>query len=136
MKHLLAGMAILLSATAAFADDRASVGAVQLALLPDGSACRLLQLGADTDQVIRLPLAGLCQFHRDPGGALRVMDSPDGAIFLVETAVPKSDSPGDCDTQVLAVRMTANGPVAAATPARVASCPPFQWDDVMFLGAF
>jgi hypothetical protein len=136
MQKALACILALLSASAAWAQDRAVVRDLSMALLPDNNACRLVQMAGDQDQIIRLPLAGLCSFHRDASGAVRVMDADAGPIFLVETSIPLIDSPGDCDTRVLAIRLTANGAQAAPTPARVAACLPFEWDDAMFLGAF
>jgi hypothetical protein len=138
MMHRLLIASVMLSAivTAARAEDRATLQDTTFALVSDRAACRLVQMAPAGDAILRLPLAGLCTFHRDATGALRVMDTPEGAVFLIETSRPLAEGAVDCDTAVLAVRVTAEGAVLAPAPARVASCLPFQWDDVMFLGAF
>jgi hypothetical protein len=133
---LLASIFAGLTMTAAQAEDRAALQDSVFVLVPDRTACRLVQMAPAADVILRLPLAGLCTFHRDPAGALRVMDTPEGPVFLIETSHPVDGAATDCDTAVLAVRMTAGGPVLAPQPSRVAACLPFQWDDVMFLGAF
>jgi hypothetical protein len=137
MKRNMTTAAVLIAAaTTAHADDRATLGGSTLILLSDRTACRLVQMTADTDTILRLPLSGLCTFHRDDAGALRIMDTATGPVFLIETSTLQTGSTQDCDTQVLAVRLTAGGLTPASAAARVASCLPFQWDDAMFLGAF
>jgi hypothetical protein len=133
---LIASILASLTMTAARAEDRAALQDMTFALVSDRTACRLVQMAPAGDVVLRLPLTGLCTFHRDATGALRVMDTPEGPVFLIETSHPVAEGAPDCNTAVLAVRVTPDGAVPAPEPARVAACPPFQWDDVMFLGAF
>jgi hypothetical protein len=132
----VAAVLIAATSTAASGEDRATLGDTSLILLSDRTACRLVQMTADTDTVLRLSLSGLCTFHRDDAGALRIMDTDAGPVFLIETSTLQTGSTQDCDTQVLAIRQTADGLMQAPAAARVASCLPFQWDEAMFLGAF
>ena len=138
MTHNITVAAVLIAAasTAAYGDDRATLQDSSLILLSDRTACRLVQMTADADTVLRLPLSGLCTFHRDDTGALRIKDTEAGPVFLIETSTLQTGSTTDCDTQVLAIRQTADGLTPAPSAARVASCLPFQWDEAMFLGAF
>jgi len=62
---------------------------------------------------------------------------PNGShVFLIEHSVPNPKSPGDCDTHIQAVLLSAEGARSSRAVERVAMCPPFQWDDVMFVGLF
>jgi hypothetical protein len=135
-KALVAGLMTVAAATAAFGDDRAALADTTLILLSDRTACRVVHMTADGDAVLRLPLSGLCTFHRDAAGAMRIMETEAGPVFLIETSALQTGSTQDCDTQVLALRLTPEGLAQAPAAARVASCLPYQWDDAMFLGAF
>jgi hypothetical protein len=133
---VMASVMVAATATTVLGEDRAQMNEASLVLVSDNTACRLVRLSEAGDVVLRLPLSGLCLFHRDDKGALRVMESPEGPIFLIESTRLLPENPQDCDTRVLAIRAAGDGLTPAPTPSRVAMCPPFQWDDVMFLGPF
>ena len=134
MRAASLAVSIGLAASSAWADDVASVGEAELRLFSSRDACRLLVLSEMDDTVLRLPLSGLCTFHRDEDGGLRLVQSDAGEIFLIETSTHLDD--GDCRTNVLAVRIENGAYELAPSPATVASCLPFKWDEVMFLGVF
>ena len=127
-------ISIGLAGSAALADDVAIVGEAELRLFSSRDACRLLVLSETNDAVLRLPLSGFCTFHRDEDGGLRMVRSDRDEIFLIETSTVLAD--GDCRTNVLAVRIENGSYELALSPATVATCLPFKWDDVMFLGVF
>ncbi|MBM7069315.1 hypothetical protein [Actibacterium sp. 188UL27-1] len=129
-------MAFTMMVTAAQADDRAILADGEMAVLSGRTGCHVVMMTEARDQVVELDVSGLCQLHRDSTGAPRSVEGPVGRIFLVEQSVPATDGSGDCDTQVQAVAVGEDGLVVAPNTARVASCPPFQWDEVMFLGVF
>lgn len=137
MHKTLAAAALISSlSTVSYGQDTATLQGSTLLIASDRAACRLVHLAATADAVHRLPLSGLCTFHRDKAGALRVMKTKDGPVFLIETSALQTGSKQDCETRVLAVRLTAGGPKLAPSPAKVSSCVPFHWDDAMFLGSF
>lgn len=110
------------------------INGTHFALLSPNGTCRLVILADDEDAVIRLPLSGSCMFHVDEAGALRTITTGKSEIFLIETSTPIAD--GDCRTEVLAVKVGKESVELAPSPALVASCLPFMWDPVMFLGVF
>lgn len=136
MRGAVAVLTALMIAGQASANDRAEAAGMTLVLQSERDACRLIALSETGDEILRLGVAGLCSFHRDSDGVLRTVTSPVGPVLLIETSVPMPNGSGDCRTSVQAVRLTEAGPEAAPSPALVASCLPFQWDEVMFLGVF
>lgn len=101
---------------------------------------------AERPQTIRLFITGSCTLHRDLAGAVRVQRVRGDDVFLVESSVHNPNQPRDCDTRVQAV-IVGRGDSAgdggrtlelrarvSEGVSRVASCPPFQWDDAMFRG--
>ena len=136
MRRFLIALAAGFLAAPVLANDRAVLGEMTLVVQSERDACRLIALSETGDQILRLGMSGLCRFHRTPDGDLRSVDSPLGPVVLVETSAPMPDGSGDCRTSVQAVRLTDAGAEAAPSPALVASCLPFQWDEVMFLGVF
>ncbi|MEL6521441.1 MAG: hypothetical protein AAFQ66_10790 [Pseudomonadota bacterium] len=120
----------------AWGDDRATIGEIEIVVLSSRDGCRIVMMSQHGDQVEPLALSGLCTLHRNEEGAVRQVSGPDGPIFLVEHSVAARDGSGDCLTNVQAVAVSEQGLVVAPNPALVATCPPFRWDEVMFLGVF
>jgi len=81
-------------------------------------------------QRIRLATAHPCQFHRDPAGAVRVVQRGEHLIVLVECSRPKNDT--DCDTHIRSVRVAGKKMKLSPKQQHVAGCPPMQWDEYMF----
>jgi len=95
--------------------------------------CRLLvpeQPGID------LSLKWPCQFHRDANGTLRTKQVGTRQVILVESSEPMPSPSRDCRTEIQAIRSTGKGLEASSAVSRVAACPPFQWDEKVFIGLF
>ncbi|AZE49418.1 hypothetical protein C4K04_3748 [Pseudomonas chlororaphis] len=85
---------------------------------------------------IDLSLKWPCQFHRDPSGTLRTRQVGTRQVILVESSEPLPSPSLDCRTEIQALRSTGQGLEASSAVSRVTACPPFQWDEKMFIGLF
>lgn len=77
-----------------------------------------------------------CSVHTELDGTVRTIDERGKTYFLIESSRPDADTPGDCVTQIQAVRLDDTGMSISDYSDNVASCPPFQWDRQMFVGLF
>ncbi|MGN7744067.1 hypothetical protein ACTJKT_29310 [Pseudomonas sp. 22526] len=86
---------------------------------------------------IDLSLKWPCQFHRDASGALRTKQVGARQVILVESSEPMPAPSRDCRTEIQAIRGgSGQGLEASSAVSRVAACPPFQWDEKVFIGLF
>lgn len=95
--------------------------------------CRLLvpeQPGID------LRLKWPCQFHRDSSGKLRTKQVGERQVILVENSEQQPSPSKDCRTEIQAIRSAEQGLEASSAVSRVTACPPFQWDEKVFIGLF
>ena len=114
-------------------DERqADIGETSMTLREDSGKC-LLDTNANS---FRLDIPWPCDFHRGPDDAVRTMTFDDTLIFLLENSKAHPDLPDDCVTQVQAVKAIDGGWQASEYTDKVAACPPFQWDEMMFTGLF
>ena len=112
--------------------DRAEIGGISLTLHPTEDGCRLSYSLEAGRGAVDLTLPTESRFHRDANGSVRVVRVGDLQVCLVESSRPDPDNPGDCDTRIQGV-IVSNGSVSASQAvSKVASCPPFDWDDKMF----
>ncbi|MFC5699302.1 hypothetical protein ACFPU0_27685 [Pseudomonas sp. GCM10022186] len=111
---------------------QARFGERQLALQEREGRCALVEPGqANLDLQLKWP----CQFHLDQEGGLRTRQVGDNRVLLVESSEKVPDSQ-DCRTEIQAIRAHGNGLEASRAVSRVAACPPFQWDEKVFIGLF
>lgn len=117
------------------ASSSVSVAGVTLTLVDNAGAC-WLEEGTPNASRRPLDLPAGCTFHRDKTGAVRTLEAHGKTFALVEHSAPSPASPGDCVTRLRGLQVTGGTVRIAPAAARVAACPPFAWDDVMFLGPF
>ena len=86
-----------------------------------------------TDVDVPLSVSSPCVLHRDRAGAVATRVVNDTHVLLVERSQPDPLRPGSCDTRVQAIAATSDAVRVSTEVERVATCTPFQWDDVMFL---
>lgn len=111
---------------------QASLGERQLALKEHDGRCALVEPGqAGLDLQLKWP----CRFHLDREGGLRTRQVGENRVLLVESSEKLPDSQ-DCRTEIQAVRTHGNSLEASKAVSRVAACPPFQWDEKVFIGLF
>ena len=83
-----------------------------------------------------LQIPAPCVFHRDRSARLRVLRRGPASYLLIESSRPRADAAPDCDTQLQAVRIVGHRIEVSPFRERVAACPPFQWDPLMFTELF
>lgn len=117
--------------------DAAEIDGQRLTLTAHEDGCTLI---TGVDGTVGRPVAipAPCSFHRDGNGAVRVMLRDRNAILLIQSSRPHGELPGDCETFVRAVAVGDGDGDVALSPhtSRLAACPPFHWDDVLFYGLF
>jgi hypothetical protein len=87
---------------------------------------------------LSLQLPSPCQFHRGSKGEPRFVTTKDALVLLVESSRRSpSNSTGVlkalCDTQIQGIVIRPEGVFASKAISKVKACPPFQWDEKMFL---
>ena len=122
-----------------------TIGDLKLTLLDNDGKCQLL-FGEET---VDLDIPWKCNFHRLPDGKLRIFprdfyesknkktpkEYRKTQIFIVEYSKTSENDPKECRTQLQAVKIF-DGKITKSHKMDVAACPPFQWDDVNFIGVF
>ena len=131
----LLGLIIWPSALSASETEEAMIGGLLLQLSESHGACRLNVLGTNPSSVA-LDLPAPCAFHRAPSAEIRTVQHADSIVLLIESSIPLPQSAGDCDTKLKAVAIESGNVVVSPHTDQVASCPPFQWDEKVFLGLF
>jgi hypothetical protein len=112
------------------------IKAFELLLSLSSKGCKLTYTAASTEGSIELQLPPPCDFHRSRDGKVRVISLRETDIILVESSRPNSKYPGDCETRIQGIKLTAQQVFVSRGVSRVAACPPFQWDEKMFTGFF
>jgi hypothetical protein len=136
------GLSFTLSAgVAAQADVSSSsateaVSGIKLAIVEGSPECLLRWENAGESEEIGLQVPSPCQLHRGPGGEVRVKTSGGKQYVLIESASRQAGAAQDCITFVRALVIEASAVRASPHTARVAACPPFQWDEKMFTALF
>lgn len=112
----------------------AKLGKVQLQLEAQGQTCHIKSSLSDSPaQNLNLPWP--CQFHLDKSGQPRIIRSGKFEYLMVESSKPLANS-RDCETHLRAVRAMGQRWKISDAQDRVAACPPFQWDNMVFSGLF
>ena len=114
------------------------VGQTQLRLEDGGGVCRATAStgeGAAARYILDVPWP--CHFHVDKAGNVRTIQGASHVYVLVESSTRvKGASSDECETFLRSIRI--NGKRVEVSPHRdrVASCPPFQWDALVFKELF
>ena len=112
----------------------AKLAKVGLQLEAQMQTCHIRNVDSSTHaQSLNLPWP--CQFHLDKSGQPRVVRIGQFDYLLVEASTPLANS-RDCDTHLRAVRAKGRTWQISEYQDKVASCPPFQWDRMVFSGLF
>ena len=77
-----------------------------------------------------------CDFHRNMEGSVRIIQGQGYSYLLVESSKHQPDAPRDCETHLRAIRATNSKLEVSQHKDVVTSCPPFQWDTIMFTELF
>lgn len=117
----------------------------EFALKNEAGKCQLIHDGKTFDLLI----SGQCDFHRSPEKSVRVFprdfysgkkkqpkNYKNTQIILIEHSTASPDNPRDCRTQLQAVKIAGGKVYLSKVISKLASCPPFQWDEKNFTGMF
>lgn len=121
---------------AAAAPQAASVDGLALHLVTVDGLCvvEVPRSGRPLRLASKLPAP--CQFHRDRAGQPRTVRHGKEQRLLMESSRPHPTSAGDCITKVRGIAVTGRRARLSPHTSTVAACPPFQWDEAMFMGVF
>lgn len=104
-------------------------------LAAKGDRCVLTWAGENGREELAVGIPFPCAFHREPGGAVRYHLMGSRRLALIEHSTP-DPARGGCLTTIRGVAF--DGEAVALSPGleKVAACPPFRWDEKMFIGLF
>jgi hypothetical protein len=94
--------------------------------------CGLVSDNGNLSLLLKWP----CRFHLDTQGAVRVQQVGSSHVLLVENSEAMDPPSRDCRTTLQAVRISDHGLEASPVVSQVAACPPFEWDEKVFIGLF
>ena len=77
-----------------------------------------------------------CNFHKSKSGEVRIIRSGKYEYILVESSKPNSERGHGCETYLRAIRASIQKVYISEHKDKVASCPPFQWDKMVFTELF
>ncbi len=106
---------------------------LQLQLTQDGAACSIRN-PASSAPAMALDMPWPCQFHLNPKGEIRSIRQGKSLYLMVESS--RRLSGRDCETHLRAVKIDGRNWKISELQDKVASCPPFQWDSVIFSALF
>lgn len=109
-----------------------NIGGISFSLADNAKQCQL-RFG---DRTVNLEIPWPCDFHRGPDNEIRIKAFNNESVFLIEYSRPHPELPNDCETRLQAVKVANNVLRASEHTELVAACPPFQWDEKMFMGLF
>lgn len=115
---------------------RLTVGKVQVSLEARNGKCHAIssQGGSATQQELDIPWP--CHFHTNRAGEIRTIRENGYAYGIIESSRPKPKPSADCETYLQSIRIKGAITEVSQHKDQVASCPPFQWDEYIFLELF
>lgn len=133
---LIVAMTSLLPTSLALATQNgpAQLANTQLLLLQQEQVCYIKQQNSSAPAQ-SLKLAWPCQFHTKKDGNLRVIKRGEYEYLMIESAKHIANS-RDCATEMRVIRARAGKWAISEHSNKVASCPPFQWDAMVFSELF
>lgn len=119
------------TATAA-AVETAEIGGYEFHL--EGDRLRYVGPGGANSAFV-IDASSPCRLSRDPEGRVRTHETSAGLVFLVVCSRVERHVGGRplCDTLVRGVVVAENGVRLPDREQRVGACPPFAWDEQMFV---
>lgn len=116
---------------------RLSVDQIDLRLEERSGSCSAVasvNQRAAADHPLGIPWP--CNFHTDGTGAVRTIQGSGYVYALVESSQQTAAEGNDCETHLRSIRLSGRSIDVSQHQDRVASCPPFQWDTMLFRELF
>jgi hypothetical protein len=114
----------------------AELSGMALSLVESSPECLLQWQGHGKTGEVKLQMPPPCQFHQGRDGMVRVVASQGKQYILVESARRVKDPAQGCITFIRALAIALRTVRVSPHVSRVATCPPFQWDEMMFTALF
>lgn len=114
------------------------IGNTQLWLEDDNGVCSAI-VSTEHGSAVQYPadIPWPCRFHADKVGNVRTMEGAGYIYVLIESSKgAKNPSSDDCETHLQSIRIKGKSVEISPHKDLVASCPPFQWDAVLFKELF
>ncbi len=114
-----------------------NVGQTKLWLEDHNGTCHAIastEQGSTAQHVLGIPWP--CHFHTDRTGNIRTLQEGGYVYALVESSRRVAQLSHDCETYLQSIRVRGASIEVSQHKDRVASCPPFQWDSVLFKELF
>lgn len=105
---------------------------VRLRLVEQHGVCSILAAN-NSAQSVNLPWP--CQFHLNKQGRIREVKQGKYVYLIIESTRQLPEKK-DCETHLRALRIRGKHWQLSEFQDKVASCPPFQWDQMMFNALF
>jgi hypothetical protein len=141
--HAAFGVTIALSSPIATANDTDAdivsmkLGEVRLVLEERGSVCFMKRVDAGGGaRFYSLEIPYPCTFHKSTSGDVRTIRRGKYQYALIESSKYAGVSTSECETHLRAIRAAGTHFQISRHKDKVASCPPFQWDRLMFTELF
>jgi hypothetical protein len=113
------------------------VGQTQLRLEGRNGICYAVastEQGSAAQYALGIPWP--CRFHTNKAGQIRTIQDSGYLYVLVESSKRATTASNDCETHLRSMRARGTSIEVSQHKDRVATCPPFQWDTVLFKELF
>jgi hypothetical protein len=141
--HAAFGVTIALSSPTAAANDTDAaivsmkLGEVRLVLEERGSVCFMKRVDVGGgERFYSLNIPHPCTFHKSTHGDVRTIRRGKYQYALVESSKHAGAGASECETHLRAIRAAGTHFQISRHKDKVASCPPFQWDRLLFTELF
>ncbi len=133
--HLLIGFVALPALIAAAQIARGDQ--LPLKVQSNVTGCVVVWSGGGAVQSLNVGIPGPCDLHRNLSGEVRIHKEENRSIVLIEHSVQDPTRGGKtCITEIRALAFDAAQVTLSRSTSRVANCPPFQWDQMVFTALF
>jgi hypothetical protein len=134
MRALVGALLLSIHALGASAQETYQTVGVVLRIEQENDQCLVVAVGADSvPRKMALDIPAPCAFHRDTAGAVRTFSRNGVTIALLEHSMKRTDGLSGCRTRLQPIELGAAGEISKKPVRRVAACPPFQWDQKVFV---
>lgn len=117
--------------------EQTVIGSVRLQLTARGQTCHVSATSkAEKTEGRDMGMPWPCHFHKGKDGKIRVVRNGKYGHVLVEASKPNPAGGKDCETHLRAIQVAGKKWKVSEHQDKVASCPPFQWDEMVFAGLF
>lgn len=114
----------------------AEAGHPTIEVVAASDRCTIIWTGSSSSRELAVGIPAPCRIHKDLSGKVRYRMQDGRSIALIESSSPDPSRGNSCLTQIRGVRFDHASVTLSGGVSKVASCPPFQWDDKMFTGLF